>query len=299
MSTTQEALKLDIMIGDYPNTVALKQGKIKSERLKLEFAEAEVPHDHFKRVVAGEFDVAELAIMTYLQAISWGKPLVALPVVLHGRFQHAQIAYNADRGTLTPADLAGKRIGLRTYPQTTPTWVRGILQNDFGVELERVQFVTFTDGHVPDYKDPPNARRAPAGKKLQQMLLDGEIDAAVLSGDDLKHPKLKSLIPDPAAAGRGWHAKYGALMVNHIVVVKSELSKSNPEAVREVYRMLKESRQASTEAAPADGIDKRPIGYSANKRNFEVAADYAWKQRIIARPLTLEEMFDATTRTLD
>jgi 4,5-dihydroxyphthalate decarboxylase len=287
------------MIGDYPNTVALKQGKVKSERLKLDFAEAEVPHDHFKRVVAGEFDVAELAIMTYLQAISWGRPLVALPVVLHGRFQHAQIAYNTDRGTLTPADLHGKRVGLRTYPQTTPTWVRGILQNDFGVELERVQFVTFTDGHVPDYKDPPNATRAPAGKKLLQMLLDGEIDAAVLSGDDLKHPKLKSLIPDPAGAGKSWHAKYGALMVNHIVVVKSELSKNDPAAVREVYRLLKESRQASSEAAPVDGIDKRPIGYSANKRNFEVAADYAWKQRIISRPLKLEEMFDATTRTLD
>ena len=138
-----------------------------------------MPHDHFKRVVAGDFDVAELAIMTYLQAKSWGKPLVALPVVLHGRFQHAQIAYNADRGTLTPADLHGKRVGLRTYPQTTPTWVRGILQNDYGVDLERVQFVTFTDGHVPDYKDPPNATRAPAGKKLLQMLLDGDIDAAV------------------------------------------------------------------------------------------------------------------------
>jgi 4,5-dihydroxyphthalate decarboxylase len=299
MATTQEALKLDVMIGDYPNTVALKQGKVKSDRLKLQFAEAEVPHDHFKQVVAGNFDVAELAIMTYLQALSWGKPLVALPVALHGRFQHAQIAYNADRGTLTPADLAGKRIGLRTYPQTTPTWVRGILQNDFNVDLERVEFVTFTDGHVPEYKDPPNARRAPAGKKLLQMLLDGEIDAAVLSGDDLKHPKIKSLLPDPAAAARDWHAKYGALMVNHIVVVKSELSKSDPDAVREFYRMLKESYKASSEPAPKDGIDKRPIGYFANKRNFEVAAEYAWKQRIIARPLKLEEMFDTTTRSLD
>ena len=114
-------------------------------------------HDNFKRVVKGEFDVAELAIMTYLQAMSWGRPLVALPVVLHGRFQHGQLAYNADRGALAPADLAGKRIGMRTYSQTTPTWVRGVLQNDFGVDLAKVRFVTFDDGHVPDYRDPPNA----------------------------------------------------------------------------------------------------------------------------------------------
>ena len=88
-------------------------------------------------------------------------------------------------------------------------------------------------------------------------------------------------------------------MVNHIVVAKSSLSKSDPDALREVYRMLEESFKASGEPAPKDGIDKHPIGYSANKRNFEVAADYAWKQRIIARPLTLEDIFDATTRTLD
>ena len=103
----------------------------------------------------------------------------------------------------------------------------------------------------------------------------------------------------PAAAGKAWNAKYGALMVNHIVVVKSELAKNDPDTVREVYRLLKESRKASTEEAPKDGIDKRPIGYSANKRNFEVAADYAWKQRLMPKELKLNDLFDATTRTLD
>jgi len=299
MSTTQEALKLNVMLGDYPNTVALKQGKIRSDRVQLNFAEAKVPHDHFKRVVKGDFDVAELAIMTYLQAVGYGRPLVALPVVVHGRFQHAQIAYNADRGTLAPADLPGKRVGVRTYPQTTPTWVRGILQNDYGVDLSKIHFVTFDDGHVPEYRDPPNCQRSTSGKKLLQMLLDGDVDAAVLSGEDLKHPKVKGLIPDPAAAGKAWHAKYGALMVNHVMVVKSSLSKSDPDAVREIYRLMKESRQASTEPAPKDGIDKRPIGYSTNRRNFEVAAQYAWQQRIIPKPLRLEDMLDEVTRALD
>jgi 4,5-dihydroxyphthalate decarboxylase len=299
MSTTQEALKLNVMVGDYPNTVALTHGKIVSDRVQLNFAEAKVPHDNFKRVVKGEFDVAELAIMTYLQAVGYGRPLVALPVVLHGRFQHAQIAYNADRGTLAPKDLHGKRVGVRTYPQTTPTWVRGILQNDYDVDLAKIHFITFDDGHVPEYRDPSNCERSKSGKKLLQMLLDGDVDAAVLSGEDLKHPKVKGLIPDPAAAGKAWHAKYGALMVNHIMVVKTELAKSNPDAVREVYRLVKESRKASTEPAPKDGIDKHPIGYAANKRNFEVAAQYAWKQQLMPRELKLDDLFDATTRSLD
>jgi 4,5-dihydroxyphthalate decarboxylase len=88
-------------------------------------------------------------------------------------------------------------------------------------------------------------------------------------------------------------------MVNHIVVVKSELSREDPEAVRELYRMLKESRAASSEPPPKDGIDRNPIGWSANRRNFEVAAQYAWQQRLLARPLGLEDLFDATTRALD
>jgi len=300
MSTTQEALKLKVMLGDYPNTVALTQGKIKSDRLQLNFAEAKVPHDHFKQVVKGEFDVAELAIMTYLQAVGYGRPLVALPVVLHGRFQHAQIAYNAERGTLTPADLPGKRVGMRTYSQTTPTWVRGIMQNDYGLDLGRVNWVTFDDGHVPEFRDPPNATRAPAGKKLLPMLLAGELDAGMVTAADLKsNPQLKQLIPDPAAAGRAWHARYGALMVNHIVVVKSSLAKSEPWAVREIYRLLKESKQAAAEPLPKDGIDIRPIGYSTNRRNFEVAAEYAWQQRTIPKPLRMEDMFDEVTRKLD
>ncbi|HEX9685017.1 MAG TPA: phosphate ABC transporter substrate-binding protein, partial [Burkholderiales bacterium] len=224
----------------------------------------------------------------------------ALPVVVHGRFQHGQIAYNADRGMLTPADLPGKRVGMRTYSQTTPTWVRGILQNDFGVDLSKVSFVTFDDGHVPEFRDPPNASRAPAGKKLVPMLVAGELDAGIVTAADLeKNPQLKQLIPDPGAAGRAWHARYGALMVNHVMVVKSSLSRSDPDAVREIYRLLKESRKASTEPAPKDGIDKRPIGYSANRRNFEVAAEYAWQQRIIPKQLKVEDLFDATTRALD
>ena len=300
MSTIKEAVKLNAMLGDYPNTVALKQGKVKSDVVQfdfLKFAEGGVPHDHFKAVVKGEFDFAELALMTVLQAIGYGYPLVALPVALHGRFQHGQIAYNAERGVLKPGDLHGKTIGVRTYSQTTPTWVRGILQNDYGVDLSKVNFVAQIEGHVPEYKEPSNVRRADKGKKLLPMLLDGEIDAAVLAAN--QDPKLKTLVPDPAAAGQAWGRKTGALMVNHIVVVKSSVAKEDPDAVREIFRLLKESKAAANEPAPKDGIDIRPIGYSAMRRNFEVALEYAWQQRIIPKQLKVEDLFDATTRALD
>ena len=295
-----QPLKLKALLGDYPNTEALKQGKIKSELVQTDlqpFKEGEVPHDFFKPMVAGEYDWGELALMTVVQAISYGYPIVALPVALHGRFQHAQIAYNAERGALKPGDLHGKTIGERTHSQTTPTWVRGILQNDFGIDLSKVNFVAQIPGHVPEYREPANVRRADKGKKLLQMVLDGEVDAIVGSADQDK--RLKTLIPDPAEAGLAWHRKTGALMVNHVVVVKASLVKEHPEAVREIYRMLKESKAAANEPLPKDGIDKRPIGYSANKRNFDIAAEYAWQQGILARQLTADSLFDATTRALD
>lgn len=295
------AVTLKALLGDYPNTLALKQGKVTSNLVRSEFqtfGAGEVPHDFFKQMVAGQYDWGELALMTVLQAISYGYPIVALPVVLHGRFQHAQIAYNAARGTLKLEDLHGKTIGERTHSQTTPIWVRGILQNDCGVDLSKVNFVAQTPGHVPEYKEPSNVRRADKGKTLVQMLVDGEVDAIIGAAD--QHPGFKTLIPNPAEAGLAWGKKYGgALMVNHIVVVKTSVAQEHPEVVRHIYRMLKESKAAANEPLPQDGIDKRPLGMSRVRRNFEIAARYAWQQHILARELKVDELFDATTRTLD
>lgn len=293
------ALKLRAMIGDYPNTMALKNGSVKSDAVSLDFVKADVPHDFFKQVIAGEFDFAELAIMTYLQARGWNKPIAALPAAVSGRFQHQQLAYNTDRGVITPKGLEGRRVGVRTYSQTTPTWVRGILQNDYDVDLSKIHWVTFEDGHVPEYKDPADSERAPHGQTFMKMLQAGQIDAAVVMAPDLKLPNIKSVIADAPAATMAWHKRWGAIQLNHVFVVKESLLASNPDAVREIYRMLKESKKAANEAIGADGIDYRPIGYPAVKRNFEVAAQFAWQQRIIPRELKLDDLFNEVTRSLD
>ena len=292
-------LKLRAMLGDYPNTMALKSGAVKSDLVSLDFVKADVPHDMFKQVIAGEFDVAELAIMTYLQARGWGKPIVALPAAIGGRFQHAQLAYNTDFGTITTKNLEGKRVGVRTYSQTTPTWVRGILQNDYGVNLDKIQWVTFEDGHVPEYTEPAGCERAPHGQTFMKMLLAGQIDAAVVMVPDLKLPNIKSVIQDASKEIAAWHKRYNAIQLNHVIVLKESLLKSNPDAVREIYRMMKESKQAANEPIGADGIDYRPIGFSNNRRNFEMAAQYAWQQRIIPRELTIPDLFNEVTQSLE
>ena len=223
---------------------------------------------------------------------------MALPVAMNGRIQHAQICYNANRGTLAPKDIEGRKVGVRTYSQTTPTWIRGILQNDYNVDLSKVNWVTFTDGHVPEFKDPSNCTRAAAGKKMADMLLAGELDAMVAGVGDLADKGVKSLISDPKTAADEWYQKYNLLQVNHILVVKESIAKEHPEAVREIYRMFVEGKKLGAPVLKAGEIDPRPIGYAINKANFALAVKYAWQQRTIPREIDVDEMFDATTRTL-
>jgi len=296
--TDSKTVTLRTLIGDYPVTAALKSGQVRSPHVRLDFADIKPVSSGFKRTVRDlEFDVSELAIVTYLMAKAHGKPLTLLPAVLVARFQHPLLLYNAERGPLAPGDLAGRRVGVRSYSVTTGAWIRGILADDYGIQPEQVKWVTFEEAHVAEFRDPPNVERAPAGAKVVDMLLAGEIDAAIVGDGPPADPRLKTLLPDPAAAARAWHAKHGAIQVNHLVVVKNSLSKSNPQAVREIYRLLVESKQAAGLPQPG-ALDLNPFGVEANRRNLEVAVDCCYRQGLIPRRYAVDELFDDTTRTL-
>ena len=279
------AAPLSTLLGDYPVTRALKEGRVRSPRVSLDFAQVATPVSAFKRVVRGlEFDVAELALVTFLMAKDRGAPLALLPAVVVARFQHPLLVRDASRAALSARELEGRRVGVRSYSVTTGMWIRSILAEDHGVDCARVNWVTFEDAHVADFRDPPNVERAPAGKDMIAMLLAGELDAAIVAERALPDPRLASLIPDPAAAADAWRAKHRALQINHMVVVKQSLAQSDPDAVREVCRLLAESREAA--GAP----ELNPFGWEANRRNLEVAIEQTWRQGLIARRYTVDEL---------
>jgi len=290
-------IHLHALMGDYPGTAALKRGDVRSASVVLDFADVKSPSTAFKRVVRDlEFDVAELALVTYLIAKAHGKPLVLLPAIMFSRAQHPFFVYNAERGVVSPHELAGRRIGIRSYSVTTVAWVRGVLIEDYGFDPDSVTWVTFEEPHVAEFRDPHNVERAAPGKDMTGMLLAGEIDAAIMAAIPTD-PKLKPVIPDPAAAARAWQERHRALQINHMVVVKESLTRSNPEAVREVYRLLLASKRAA--GLPAAGeIDTIPFGVEANRRNLEIAIDYVYRQRLTPRRLNVDELFDDVTRTL-
>jgi 4,5-dihydroxyphthalate decarboxylase len=290
-------MKLRTLLGDHPSTRPLKEGAIGSSRVAFEFADVKVPNRAFKQVVReNAFDLAELAIITYLQAKALGKPLVLLPATLVARHQHAFLVYNPARGSLTPSDLAGHRVGIRSYSVTTATWIRGILAHDHGVDLDRVHWVTFEDAHVAEYHEPPSVERAPSGKDPVEMLRAGELDAVVVGARLPADSPLQPLIPDPDEAARDWCRRNGAVPINHLAVVTQSLARSDPDIVREVYRLLREARQRVP--AAADGIDLLPFGVAALRPSLAIAIEYAFEQGLIGRRLEVDELFDDTTRSL-
>jgi len=289
---------LSACLGTYPHTQALKKGEIKSDRVKLNFTEINPVNRAFLLMAREQkFDVCEMAIVTYLQAKVYGKPLMLMPATMLGRFQHGALLYNSERGTVRPQDLPGRRVGVRAFAQTTGVWLRGILWKDYGVDLNSVKWVTFEDAHVAEYRDPPGVERAAPGKDITKMLIDGELDAAIFGGAMPIEPQFKSVIPDPEAAGMDWYKKRGTVPINHMVVLRENLSKSNPGAVLEIFRMLLDGKKASGLPEPG-AIDFVPFGFEAVRPALELMSGYALEMKIIPRRYSVEELFDETTRAL-
>ena len=283
-------------LADSPVTMAMKDGRVTSELVRLNFCGPKLAHDGFKAMIReGAFDAGEMAIVTYFQAKAWGKPLVLLPIPVSGRTQHHCIGFNKDLGHLDPKDIEGKKVGVRTYAQTTALWVRGILQHEYGVDLDKVTWLTIDESHVAEYQDPPNCGRLPANANLGQMMLNGELAAAILGNDMPKDPRVETLVPEPFVAAEAWCRREGVLPINHMFVVHEKLSRERPDIVREIYRMLVESR----DLAPKSITDALPaLGIEANRKTLEMALEWTYEQKIIPRRVSFDELFDKTTASL-
>jgi 4,5-dihydroxyphthalate decarboxylase len=282
---------LRALLGDYPHTAALRAGTISSDRVALDFIAYSPTNKGFKPMVREQaFDISEMAIVTYLIAKSFDKPMVLLPAVVMGRFQHRYALYNPEQGHLAVSDLAGKRVGIRSFTTTTGAWVRGILANDYGVDLDGIHWVSFEEPHVAEYVDA--TERAPPGKNIIQMLLDGELDAVI--GETSDDPRLRPLFDDAKTEEKAWFASHGVVPVNHFVVVSGALAASDPEAVREVFRMLKQSKQAAKVADP----DPIPFGVEDVRKSLTLIVDYAAQQRLIPKAFRVDDLFNDLTRAL-
>lgn len=242
---------------------------------------------------AQEFDLSEMAVTALAQAHAFGKPVTGLSAVVMRGFHHAALRCPAGSPLREPADLVGRRIGVRSWSQTTGVWVRAILQHEYGVQPESVQWVTDEDSHLAEFRDPPFVARAPGGADLAAMLMDGRIDAGIaLRG--LDPATTRSVIPDPDAAAADWFRRSGIYPVNHVISVRQELLAQHPWLADELMALFVAARQAAPPPAdPVVGADPLPYRLAANKDAIETATRFAAEQGLIPRAYAAEELFAA------
>lgn len=284
-----------VALADYPITVPIKT----STDPTFAFDSITPITKVFKPMIrTGAYDISEMAIVTYVQARAYNKPIWLLPAVLLARFQHKTIVCNAQYSTLRPKDLEGKRVGVRSYSQTTVMWARTILASEYDVDIDKIDWVTFQDGHVAEFSDPPNARRAPAGTSVAEMLQGGEIDAGIMGNDLPKDdPRLVTVIEDPNGDAKKGYDKNKVLPINHMVVASQDLIEQRPEVVRRFFSLLAASKMAGNGVTEA-GVDMNPIGIGALRHSLETIIEHCFRQKLIDRRLTVDELFHDETRDL-
>jgi len=290
-------LTLRAAIADYPHAAALKDGSVVSDRVTLDFETVEPITRAFRRMVrTGDFDLCEIALTTHAQAVAFGKPLTALPIVLMCGFHHAALVCPVGSPLRGPRDLRGKRIGVRAWSQTTGVWVRGILKDAYGVDHRDITWVTEEDAHVQEYTDPANVERIGPGRDLRAMFRAGELDAAIaLTGLD---PALtRPVIPDVEEATAAWYRETGAYPVNHVVCVKTALLDANPWLAGELMRVFTEAKAAaktlSAEARYTSliGGDPVPYGLEANRAGIALCLRYAAEQGLVPKVYSPGDLF--------
>jgi 4,5-dihydroxyphthalate decarboxylase len=286
-----QCLVLRTAIGRYPHTKALRDGRITSSLVALDFAEMPTINRAFAPMVRDQrFDVSEIAIATFLQARAYRKPLVLLPVVLAARFQQSALLCRADSAIRGPGDLAGRRVGVRAYSQTTGMWLRGILADSYGVRPDEVGWITFEDAHVAEYRDPPWTERAPPGKDMLEMLRHCELDAIVVGTDLPDDPALRAVFPDPEASAEAFWGEHGFVPVNHMVTVRAELARSRPDLILELVRLFREANAAAP--ARRDARHPYPFGTTALQPAIAVALRYTAEQGLLPHSLDAADVWE-------
>lgn len=309
-------IELTAVTGTYGHTRALKDGTVRPEGFSLRFEEVRAMPQAFRRMVRSlEFDVCEMAITTYLAAKAHGKPFTALPVFPVRAFHHGAIRRSAAAPPIDPRDLAGQRVGVnRGYTVTTGVWARGILSDEYGLDLDSVTWVLSGDEHVAEFRPPPNVVPVEDGGDVPGMVASGELAAGI---GIPPAEGVAPLIPDPEEAAYRALRSRGLYPINHLVVVRDSLLEEQPGLAESLFAAYAEAkaryvsllRYGAIANSGADdrmyqrvvditGSDPLPYGVEPNRAMIDQVIRHAVEQKILPAPVTAEELFVPATRGL-
>jgi 4,5-dihydroxyphthalate decarboxylase len=279
-------VNLKTVIGARGWREALEREGRNAKHFTLAFEDVTPVHRAFAPMAREQkFDVSEMAIVTAIMAFAYGKALVILPATIAARFQHGTLIGRSD-DLPSPEDLRGRRVGVRAYTQTTGVWVRGILQNDYGVASDSIRWITQEGAHVAEYADPPWVKRTDSEDKLPEMVRKREIDGAILGMDLPDDPAFAPIIRNPGEAAKAWYAKHRTVPINHLLVIRKDLASRHPDVVRELWATIKAARPTSS-GTP----DMYPLGIEAFRPAVDLLLTYCEQQSLLPRKLRSDEIF--------
>jgi len=308
---------LTLACGDYEIVRALVDGNVMPDGVDLNvLTEMDSTTRHWRFLRNREFDAAEISCSSYLVARDHELPVDAIPVFLHRRFRHGFIFINTAKGIRAPGELAGRRIGVKQFQATAIVWMRGILQHEYGVPLNSIEWLCELDETIEfvpraDFK----ITRAPPDASIEQMLADGEIDA-VLHPDLIrplveKDPRVARLFPDYHQEELAFYQKTGIFPIMHVLGIKRHVIEKNPWVAINLFKAFDKAknlamrrlanprvvplafyREAWEEQEMIMGPDPWEYGLTdRNRHNLQTLVGYAYEQGLIRRKFTLDELF--------
>ncbi|MEX0802618.1 MAG: PhnD/SsuA/transferrin family substrate-binding protein, partial [Candidatus Binatia bacterium] len=241
-------LKLTLACGDYDFLRPLINGEIQPQGIELNVLTMPSPERHGRMLRHEEFDVCELSLIAYLVSHDRGCNYSAIPVFPHRRFRHSYMVKRTDCGIDKPSDLNGKRVALDTLQNSAGLWMRGILQDHYGVDLKSIEWCCQEEEDIPfEPAKWMNVKRVPQGKNVDQMLLDGELEGALypetLPSIKSGSPKVALLFPDPKKAEIEYYKNGGHFPIMHTVVVKNHILERNPWVAMSLVRAFQKAKE--------------------------------------------------------
>ncbi len=302
MTASATTLQLRTAIGSYPHTQALKDRPSLPGGVELQHVDVMPVSDAFKPMCRRlEFDVSEMSITGYVLGRVYRKGFTALPVFPVRAFgsSHMAITCNTAAGVREPRDLEGKWVGARAYTGAASFWARGVLMHEYGVDADKVTWVSADEEHVLEYQAdaPPNAVYQ-LGADLNQMLIAGALAAGI--GLGAKGPQIRPLIPNAREAALDFYRRTGIYQINHVIVVRDALLAEHPALAETLFNAFTAAKQQWLAASPdlsstrdldLPGGDPLPYGADANRTSLQALVQFAEEQSILPRACTIEELF--------
>jgi 4,5-dihydroxyphthalate decarboxylase len=308
-------LELTLAVGRYAITEALLDGSVRPQGVTFRALTMPSPERHWRMLRHQEFDVCELSLAGYTKAFGrdpggWS----ALPVFPHRRYRHGYVFTSSDSQVRSPADLTGAAVGLRTWGTTAGLWIRGMLQDEYGLDLRTNRWVT----ESAESAGPPGGgfvlEPAPADGSLADLLRAGQLQA-VIYPERLHGAGIRCLFEDPEGEERAYARRTNLFPIMHLVAVRRELLEAHPWLANELVTAFEHAKQAAYrraanprwlplawgEQALAEqrellGDDPWLYGLADNLFTLETALRYCHEQGLLERPVAAADLFWPSTR---